>query len=210
FRGRRHRGAHRARRRTPERAAHPHQRLAAQRRAGVAPVRYVPAPRGDLVRRRAPGTAREGWRHWAAPRQLRVFDDPSRDDRGWVLSAAHRDAVPAHRIAASERTAVVAVDDLPPLAYDHGAIVAAAVEALRAEYQLAPDCAGLLTAPNLDGEPAGSFTIRDLRLLHERVCGERLVADTFRRQMLLHLRPTGVLRRGVRGKPAELYVRSGD
>src|SRR5690606_13041499 len=143
------------------------------------------------------------------PRQLRVFDDPARDDRGWVLSVAHRDAVPAHRIAASERTAVVAVDHLPPLAYDHGAIVAAAVEALRAEYERLPDPAGLLTAPNLEGEPAGSFTIRDLRLLHERVCGVRLVADTFRRQMLLHLRPTGVLRRGVRGKPAELYVPTG-
>src|SRR5690554_750466 len=141
------------------------------------------------------------------PRQLRVFDDPARDDRGWVLSVAHRDAVPADRIALTERTAVVGVGALPPLAYDHDAIVAAAVESLRAEYRRAPDPAGLLTEPALAGEPAGAFTIRDLRLLHERVLGERLVADTFRRAMLPLLQPTGLLRRGVRGKPAELYLR---
>ncbi|WIB61446.1 NUDIX domain-containing protein [Curtobacterium sp. MCLR17_007] len=30
-----------------------------------------------------------------APRQLHVFDDPVRDDRGWVLSVARLDVVPA-------------------------------------------------------------------------------------------------------------------
>src|SRR6476660_6476404 len=29
------------------------------------------------------------------PRQLYVFDDPNRDDRGWVLSVAHVDVVQA-------------------------------------------------------------------------------------------------------------------
>ena len=34
-----------------------------------------------------------------APVQLAVFDDPDRDDRGWVLSAAHLDVVPWDRVA---------------------------------------------------------------------------------------------------------------
>ena len=142
------------------------------------------------------------------PRQLHVFDAPGRDSRGWVLSVAHLDAVPASRIQLSDRTALAGVEALPALAYDHHAIVAAAVAALRAEYRRSPDPAGLLVSAALEGEPAGAFTVRELRLLHERVLGERLVADTFRRAMLPGLRPTGVLRRGVRGKPAELYVRA--
>lgn len=141
------------------------------------------------------------------PRQLRVFDAPDRDDRGWVLSVAHRDAVPAPQIVLTDRTQLVPVDALPPLAYDHAEIVAEAVGALRSEYERLPDPARLLDSPAGEDEPADAFTIRDLRLLHERVLGRTLVADTFRRHMLENLEPTGVLRRGVRGKPAELYRR---
>lgn len=133
------------------------------------------------------------------PRQLRVFDDPKRDDRGWVLSAAHLDAVRADQIPLTDRTRLVAVDGLPPLAYDHAAIVADAAAQLRGEYRREPDPWHLL-APSDDG-----MTIRDLRLLHETVLGERLIPDTFRRAILPGLEPTGDIRRGARGKPAELY-----
>lgn len=136
------------------------------------------------------------------PRQLRVFDDPKRDDRGWVLSAAHLDAVRADQIPLTERTRLVAVDDLPPLAYDHATIVADAATELRGEYRRDPDPWRLLP-PSADG-----MTIRDLRLLHEAVLGERLIADTFRRAMLPGLKPMGEIRRGARGKPAELYRRN--
>ena len=134
-----------------------------------------------------------------SPRQLRVFDDPKRDDRGWVLSVAHLDAVRADQIPLTDRTRLVAVDALPPLAYDHAAIVADAAAQLRGEYRREPDPWHLLP-PSDDG-----MTIRDLRLLHEIVLGERLIADTFRRAMLPGLEPTGDIRRGARGKPAELY-----
>ena len=131
-----------------------------------------------------------------APRQLHVFDDPGRDDRGWVLSVAHLDVVRSERLAASDRTRIVAVDELPALPYGHGMIVAFAVDALRADYERMPDPAGLLDQP---------FTMRELRHLHEAVAGSRLLPDTFRRSMLPRLEATGELSRSGRGRPAELY-----
>ena len=130
------------------------------------------------------------------PRQLRVFDDPARDDRGWVLSVAHFDVVREELLTASDRTRIVPVDRLPALTYDHAKIVAFAVAALRAEYRRGPDPAGLLAQP---------FTIRDLRRVHEQVSGERLVPDTFRRSVLAGLEATGDLFSEGRGRPAELY-----
>lgn len=131
-----------------------------------------------------------------APRQLHVFDEPGRDDRGWVLSVAHLDVVRADRLPASARTVVVPIGVLPPLKYDHAAIVSFAVEALRADYRGLPDPGGLIDRP---------FTMRQLRSIHESVLGERLLPDTFRRSMLPHLEPTGELERAGRGRPAELY-----
>lgn len=142
------------------------------------------------------------------PRQLQVFDEPGRDDRGWVLSVAHLDAVRADRIPLIGRTRLVPVDELPKLQHDHGEIVAAAVATLRDEYRRSPDPAGLLSVDSdaaQPPEPDGAFTMRELRHLHEAVLGEQLVADTFRRTMLPGLRATGQMRRGVRGKPAELF-----
>lgn len=134
-----------------------------------------------------------------SPRQLMVFDNPARDDRGWVLSVAHLDAVRSDLIHLTDHTRLVPVDECPALAYDHSAIVERSATTLRGQYRSQPDPWQLL-APSADG-----VTIRDLRLLHEAVLGERLVPDTFRRSMLPHLRPTGRLRRGGRGKPAELF-----
>jgi ADP-ribose pyrophosphatase YjhB (NUDIX family) len=133
------------------------------------------------------------------PRQLQVFDEPGRDDRGWVLSVAHLDVVAADRIRLIERTRLVPVDELPPLEFDHEEIVAAAVAELRGEYRIGPDPWRLL------GE--APFTVRDLRLLHEAIADKRFNPDTFRRTMLPGLAPTGELRTGARGKPAVLYRR---
>jgi len=131
-----------------------------------------------------------------APRQLHVFDDPARDDRGWVLGVAHLDVVRSDRLATSDRTRIAAVDELPALPYGHNVIVAYAVDALRADYERMPDPADLLDQP---------FTMRELRHVHEAVAGTRLLPDTFRRSMLPHLAATGELSRAGRGRPAELY-----
>jgi 8-oxo-dGTP diphosphatase len=141
------------------------------------------------------------------PRQLEVFDSPDRDNRGWVLSIAHLAAVPEDRIPLIERTKLVPVDGIGPLEYDHDRIITSAVGQLRAAYRFRPDPAELLQNADRD-EPQGSFTIRQLRALHEIVLAETFNPDTFRRAMLPGLTATGQWRKGARGKPAELYLRA--
>jgi 8-oxo-dGTP diphosphatase len=140
----------------------------------------------------------------AAPRQLHVFDALDRDDRGWVLSVAHVVVLPWASVEAvlGERpddVCVRPVTEATGLPFDHDAIVAMAVDVVRAGYTDRPDPEGLLAEP---------FTIRQLRHLHEAVGGRRLVPDSFRRQMLPHLVDTGRTAEGVVGRPAALYRRS--
>lgn len=138
-------------------------------------------------------------------RQLRVFDDPARDPRGWVVSVAHWDVVPYTRIAAllDQRADVAArlvdhEDTLSDLAFDHQEIVARAVAEIRATYSREPDPAGLLAEP---------FTLLQLRQLHEAVLGEDLQKDTFRRKMEPYLAPLAATSSGTVGRPAQLYRR---
>lgn len=135
------------------------------------------------------------------PSQLHVFDEPDRDDRGWVLSVAHLVAVPAHSLAIdpalAELTPIASIDRL---AYRHEAIVELAVSRLRAEYATTPDPRRLLDEP---------FTLRELQTLHEAIAGQGLPRDTFRRAMEPHLQATGASRRGTVGKPARLFAIEG-
>jgi len=142
-----------------------------------------------------------------SPRQLHVFDDPTRDDRGWVLSVAHLATVRVDRIPLTDRTKLVPVDEIDDLQYDHEVIIDFAAADLRDAYRRLPD-PGRLLADAWDDEPAGAFTVLELRRLHEAVLGETFNRDTFRRSMLPSLTPTGQWRKGARGKPAELYLRT--
>jgi 8-oxo-dGTP diphosphatase len=131
------------------------------------------------------------------PRQLHVFDDPERDPRGWVLSVAHADTVPADQLnTRSPAARLEPVAELTSLAYGHSAIVALAVEQLREQYLATPDPAGLLHA---------RFTLRELHALHETIAGTTLQRDTFRRAMIARLVATGERSSGGMGKPAELF-----
>ena len=135
------------------------------------------------------------------PSQLHVFDEPDRDDRGWVLSVAHLVAVPARDLLIDPALAHLApVVRVGRLAYRHEAIVELAVSRLRAEYADAPDPRHLLDEP---------FTLRDLQALHETIAGLELPRDSFRRAMEPLLHETGASRRGVVGKPARLFVTEG-
>ena len=132
------------------------------------------------------------------PRQLGVFDDPARDDRGWVLSVAHADVVPAERLAARvpHGTRLVPLERAGRLPYDHAEIIRRAVADVRERYAERPDPDRLLP---------GSFTLRELRLVHEGVAGRELQRDSFRRAMERYLEPTGeTVVRGP-GRPAELF-----
>ena len=135
-----------------------------------------------------------------APRQLQVFDDPARDDRGWVVSVAHLDVVAWPRIAsvvtARDDVRLVPVDEAVGLPFDHDAILAMAVTALRDRYWEQPDPDRLLSSP---------FTLLQLRHLHEAVLGRSLPKDTFRRHMQSQLKATNRHRQGVVGKPALLF-----
>ncbi|MFZ0832515.1 MAG: NUDIX domain-containing protein [Mycobacterium sp.] len=134
------------------------------------------------------------------PRQLRVFDDPQRDDRGWVLSVAHVDVVQVGRLAARlPTTRLVPVHSPGRLPYDHTDIIALAVRHIRSRYEDEPDPDHLL-----DDE----FTVRELRLVHEAIAGRPLQRDTFRRTMEPHLVATGAMTAGSRGRPAELFRRA--
>lgn len=141
--------------------------------------------------------------HGLCPRQLHVFDDPERDDRGWVLSVAHVAVVPPDRLTSrlAATTRLVPVHAPGRLIYDHGDIIALAVEDVRTRYEASPDPDRLL------GE---EFTLRDLRLVHEEVEGSALQRDTFRRSMESQLVATGATTAGGRGRPAELFKRLAD
>lgn len=134
-----------------------------------------------------------------APEQLHVFDDPARDDRGWVLSVAHLDVVPASALDLDpERAQIVPVAEARGMVHGHDDILDFAVARLRTAYQGTPDQHGLLPEP---------FTISELRQVHEAVLGERLLPDSFRRAMLPHLTATDTKRSEGPGKPATRYHR---
>lgn len=136
------------------------------------------------------------------PRQLQVFDDPTRDDRGWVLSVAHIDVVALSRLddRAPSETRIVPVDRPGRLPYGHNDIVELAVKYLRERYRDAPDPDRLLP---------DEFTLRELRLVHEAVAGHPLQRDNFRRRLEHLLTGTGVLVSRGPGRPAELFTRTG-
>src|SRR5258708_1525652 len=99
------------------------------------------------------------------PRQLHVFDDPDRDDRGWVLSVAHVEVVRPEQLAArfTDTTRLVSVHAPGRLPYDHVDIVALAVDHVRSHYTDKPDPDPLLG----DG-----FPLPELQLAHEATPGQ--------------------------------------
>lgn len=143
-----------------------------------------------------------------APVQLHVFDQPDRDDRGWVISVAHLDVLSAadaglddegaQDAAGAGRRKLVPVHSTQELSSEHQEIVRVAVHRLRSLHERTPDPFGLLPS---------EFSLRQLRELHEIVAGEDLQADTFRRTMLPLLDPTGQAVTQGRGRPAQTFTR---
>ncbi|NBU32267.1 MAG: NUDIX hydrolase [Actinobacteria bacterium] len=141
--------------------------------------------------------------------QIKVFDEPDRDPRGWVLSVAHMATVPA-RVAqrALDNPNVGAIfisgdhyefpDDQDDLPYEQRQILREAVKELRRRYSLLPDPGRIL-----DHE----FTLSQLREVHEAIQDTEIAPDTFRREMLPNLKATGHRAEGSVGKPPMMYQR---
>ena len=127
------------------------------------------------------------------PRQLQVFDDPDRDERGWVLSVAHAMALHTGSVPIDR---LVPIDRADPLDFDHARILAVAVERIRGDYASMPDPWGLMPE---------EFTLRELLLLHSAVDPSTPQRDTFRRMMEPLLVPTGRMSSGSVGKPSRIF-----
>ncbi|MGW0172812.1 NUDIX hydrolase [Rhodococcus sp. NPDC003322] len=139
----------------------------------------------------------------AAFRQLAMFDDPQRDDRGWVISMAHAAVLPAR--ALPDTALLVEVADgrvAEDLLFDHADMVRLAIDDLRNRYAQQVDPDGLL------GE---KFTMLALNELYRVVFGlDRLQKDSFRRHVIAALEPTDELVTTGAGRPAELFRRNGE
>jgi 8-oxo-dGTP diphosphatase len=130
--------------------------------------------------------------------QLRVFDDPDRDERGWVLSVGHSGGLASKRIP-GHVDLMPLIDGRPgeQLLFDHGDIVALAVDELRLRYGRELDPADLL---------GDTFTVLELRRIYQAVFDRPMVKDTFRRYVIDALEPTGEMASAF-GRPAELFRR---
>lgn len=154
----------------------------------------------------------------AKPRLLRLFDDPDRDERSWVISVASSLSLREGELldATGDLVAVGARGRLKrerPLLFDHDKIVEAAVRSLRERYEFrhryddhGPDPDGFLPEP---------FTLHQLRKVHEAVIGTELHKDNFNRRMKPFLKPVmrggrPVLSSNTRGRPATLYRSTGN
>lgn len=137
--------------------------------------------------------------------QLYTFGSPERDPHGRVVSVAYVALIPdGGRFRAgppgSPDPDVVwqAVTDLPPLAYDHAAVVESAVARLRAKLAYTNLVYTLLPR---------AFTLGELQAMYEAILGRPLDRRNFRKKLLATglLRPLGRVRRGAH-RPAALYA----
>ena len=133
--------------------------------------------------------------------QLATLSDPGRNPAFRELATAYLGLVPVgvDPVVPAD-TAWHPVGALPPMAYDHGAIVLAALERLRAK--LSYTNLGFALAPE-------SFALPELRDLYVAALGYELSATNLKRVLLRRdvIEPTGARREPGRtgGRPAELF-----
>ena len=134
--------------------------------------------------------------------QLYTFGEPGRDARGRVITVSYFAVVPASHVVPwaaedAERVQWWPIDELPPLAFDHGDILSYALVRLR--YKLEYTAVGFELLPE-------EFTLTELQSAYEIVLGEALDKRNFRRKILGAgvIEPSGSFRAGE-GRPARLY-----
>lgn len=136
--------------------------------------------------------------------QLRVFSEPDRDPRTWVITVAFTALVASDALTLSAGTDAAearwfAINALPsPLAFDHAAILDYAVASLRLRLQADLNLAAALVPKR--------FTLTKLQEVCETISGDSLDKRNFRKWVLSTglVAPTDEAMRGAH-RPALLY-----
>ena len=133
--------------------------------------------------------------------QLATYGEPDRVPSAWELATAYLGLVQLGLDPdVPEDTRWYPVDDLPPMAFDHGAIVLAGRERLRGK--LSYSNAGFALAPP-------TFTLAELREVYAAALGHEVSATNLKRVLERRavIEPTGDRRPSGRagGRPAEVY-----
>jgi len=133
--------------------------------------------------------------------QLYSFGNPDRDPRGRVITVAYFALISADRRLKAGGDVSEAqwypTNKLPPLAFDHAAILDYALERLRNKLEYTT--VGFQLLPE-------KFTLTELQEVYEAILGKDLDKRNFRRKMsiLKILKPLDEYRRGGQ-RPAQLY-----
>ena len=137
--------------------------------------------------------------------QLYAFGDPDRSPTGRVVSVVYWALVRPEQVGERTDTGIepdnvawFVADELPELAFDHNRIVEYALWRLRSKMEYSRIAHALL------GE---TFTLSELRHVHEAVLGRELDPANFRRQIESShsIVPTGETVTGGRHRPPKLY-----
>ena len=131
--------------------------------------------------------------------QLYAFGEVDRTPTGRVVSIVYWALVrpaEAERAAEGENVRWFPADDLPALAFDHNLIIDYALWRLRTKMEYSRIALAFL------GE---TFTLSELREVHEAVLRRRLDPANFRRQVEPTLVPTDHVVSGGRHRPPRLY-----
>lgn len=134
--------------------------------------------------------------------QLYTFGEPDRDPRGRVVSVAYYALLrqPADLAAADDATDArwFPMGALPPLAFDHAAILDYALARVRSKVEYTNVVYSLLPE---------TFTLTELQRVYEIILGRTLDKRNFRKKIgsLDLVEPTGEERRDGAHRPAKLY-----
>jgi 8-oxo-dGTP diphosphatase len=133
--------------------------------------------------------------------QLYAFGNVDRSPGDRVVSIVYWALVRQDEVARAvdgENVEWFVADELPPLAFDHTAIVDYALARLRAKITYTPIAHAFLPT---------EFTLADLRAVHEAVLRTTLDPANFRRQALASktLVPTGTCLQGTSHRPPALF-----
>ena len=130
--------------------------------------------------------------------QLGTFADPGRDPRGWIPSIAYLALVPPGTEPPDAAASWIPARGRRRLAYDHRAILRAAVARVEGKLWWSNIAVGVLP---------GAFTMSEARHVYEAIADARYDPATFARDLKATglVEPTGEQRAEGPGRPAALY-----